>query len=69
MPLSMADTGKINVIQKIRGKNDTVRFLANLGFVEGSEVTVISASAGNLIVQVKDCRVALSQSLAMRIMV
>ena len=69
MPLSMADAGAVNTVKTIRGRDDTRRFLASLGFVEGADVTVVSALAGSLIVSVKDSRVALSQQLASRIMV
>ena len=69
MPLTMADTGAVQMIKTVRGKDETRRFLAGLGFVEGAEVTVISSAAGNLIVNVKDSRVAISQSMASRIMV
>lgn len=51
------------------GKDETRKFLANLGFVEGSEVTVVSVIAGNLIVNIKDTRVAIDRSMANRIMV
>ncbi len=69
MPLAIADTGKSVVIQKVTGKDAVRQHLAELGFVENSSVTVISKIAGNLIVQIKDSRVALDQSMAMRIMI
>lgn len=69
MPLSMAGTGQTKQIIQINGKDDTRRFLESLGFVEGTEVTVVSELAGNLIVNVKDTRVALNKSMANRIMV
>ena len=69
MPLSMANTGALNTVKKIRGKDETRQFLATLGFVEGAAVTVVSSMAGNLIVCIKDSRVALSQQMASRIMV
>jgi len=56
-------------IKAIKGKDETRRFLANLGFVVGDPVTVISELNGDLIVNVKDTRVALSRSMANRIMV
>ena len=58
MPLSMAPEGKENVICKIGGKEETRLFLERLGFVVGAIVTVISEIQGNLIVNVKDSRVA-----------
>lgn len=69
MPLSMSSTGKVKKIIKINGKDDTRRFLENLGFVEGSEVTVISEISGNLIVNIKDTRVAIDRKMANRIIV
>ena len=69
MPLSMVKTGELNVIKKIGGKDDTRRFLENLGFVIGSAVTVISKVRGNLIVNVKVCRVAIGKDMANKIIV
>lgn len=69
MPLTMARSGAENVVQQITGKDETRRFLASLGFVEGGKVTVVSEIAGNLIVNVKDARIALSKSMASRILV
>ena len=59
MPLTMAPTGEQNVIKKIGGKEETRRFLENLGFVTGGKVTVVSEIGGNMIVNVKDSRVAI----------
>lgn len=69
MPLTMADAGAVNTVKKVRGKDETRQFLATLGFVEGAAVTVVSSMAGNLIVSIKDSRVALSQQMASRIMI
>jgi len=69
MPLTMAKAGEMNFIKRITGKDDTRRFLKNLGFVEGESVTVISEIAGNMILNIKDTRVALDKSIAKRIMV
>ena len=69
MPLTMMDTGIETTVKTIRGKDQTKKFLQNLGFVEGARVSVVSSLSGNLIVQVLDARVALSQSMASRIMV
>ena len=69
MPLSMAETGKMNQIRKIGGKEETRRFLESLGFVVGGFVTVISVINGNLIVNVKESRVAIDRELADKIMV
>lgn len=69
MPLTMSRTGEINTVQKINGKDDTKRFLESLGFVEGGNVTVVSEMGGNLIVNVKDTRIALNKSMANKIIV
>lgn len=69
MPLTMVNTGETNVIRKVGGKEETRRFLENLGFVAGGVVTVISEIGGNLIVNVKDSRVAIGKDMANKIMV
>ncbi|MGN0482709.1 MAG: ferrous iron transport protein A [Lachnospiraceae bacterium] len=69
MPLTMVNPGEKIIIQKIGGKEDTKRFLENLGFVTGGMVTVVSEIEGNLIVNVKDSRVAIGKEMANRIMV
>lgn len=69
MPLSMVNIGEKKLVKKINGKDDTKRFLENLGFVEGSEVTVVSEIAGNVIVNVKETRVAIDKAMANRIIV
>ena len=69
MPLTMARAGEKNLIKKITGKDQTRQFLATLGFVEGESVTIISEMAGNLILNIKDTRVALDKSMANRIMI
>ena len=69
MPLSMAPVGEPVVIRKITGKDEVRQHLAELGFVVDSRVTVISELSGNLILQVKDSRVALDKSMANRIMI
>lgn len=69
MPLTIASPGEKVVIKMIKGKDEVRQHLAELGFVVGSEVTVISKVGGNVIVQVKDSRVALDESMAMRIMI
>ena len=67
MPLSMVQAGVPNVIRKIGGKEETRRFLENLGFVTGGSVTVVSEMGGNLIVNVKDARVAIGKEMAGKI--
>ncbi|MDD6571108.1 MAG: FeoA family protein [Thermoflexaceae bacterium] len=69
MPLTMLNAGETNTIKKVGGKEETKRFLENLGFVVGSNVTVVSDIGGNLIVNVKDSRVAIGRDMASRIMV
>lgn len=69
MPLSMARAGESNVIRKVGGREETRRFLENLGFVVGGAVTVISETGGNIIVNVKESRVAIGKDMANRIMV
>ena len=69
MPLAMAKTGETVTIRKITGKDEVRQHLAELGFVVDSDVTVVSEIAGNLILQVKDSRIALDKTMAMRIMV
>lgn len=69
MPLTMVKTGEPNVIKKVSGKEETKRFLENLGFVTGGIVTVISEIGGNMIVNVKDSRVAIGKDMANKIIV
>lgn len=69
MPLGMANTGEENIIKKIGGNSETKKFLENLGFVVGGTVTVISEISGNVIVNVKESRVAVSKEMANKIMV
>ena len=64
MPLSMVKPGETNTIKKVGGKEETRKFLENLGFVTGGEVTVVSEIEGNLIVNVKDSRVAIGKDMA-----
>ena len=69
MPLTMAKTGETVTIRKITGKDEIRQHLAELGFVVDSDVTVVSEIAGNLILQVKDSRIALDKTMATRIMI
>ena len=69
MPLTMVIEGESNTIKRLGGKEETRRFLENLGFVTGSMVTVISQIGGNIIVNVKDSRVAIGKDMANKIMV
>ena len=69
MPLSMARAGEANVVRKVGGKPETKRFLENLGFVVGAAVTVVSEIGGNVIVNVKESRVAINHEMATKIMI
>ncbi|WP_288838777.1 FeoA family protein [uncultured Bacteroides sp.] len=69
MPLTFADAGEVNIIKKIGGKPEVKQHLENLGFVVGGTVSIVSSIGGNLIVNVKDSRVAISREMASKIMV
>ena len=69
MPLTMANIGEVNEIKRIGGNEETRRFLANLGSVAGAEITVVSAIGGNVIVNIKDSRVAVNSDMARHIMI
>ena len=69
MPLTFAGTGESYVIQRIAGKPEVRKHLENLGFVAGAEVSVVNTMGGNLIVKVKEARVAISQEMAQKIMI
>lgn len=69
MPLTMLRSGETAVIRKIGGRDGSKRFLENLGFTAGEEVKIISGNNGNIIVQIKDSRVAVSKGIANKIMV
>ena len=69
MPLSLAQVGEENIIKRIGGSPEVKRHLENLGFVVGGEVTVVNTLGGNVIVYVKEARVAISKEMAVKIMV
>ena len=69
MPLGIANVGDVNIIKQINGRDDVRQHLAELGFVPGAEVSVVSELGGNLILSVKESRIALDKTMAMRIMV
>ena len=69
MPLTMAKVGEPNTIKRIGGREETKKFLENLGFVTGSVVTVVSEISGNMILNVKDSRVALGKDMENKIMI
>ena len=69
MPLALATVGEENMILKVGGNAETKRHLEDLGFVAGGTVTVVSALGGNIIVKVKEARVAISEDMARKIMI
>ena len=69
MPLTMAVAGERNTIRKVGGKPEVRKHLENLGFIPGTEVTVVSAIGGNLIVHIKESRVAISREMAGKILI
>ena len=69
MPLTLADIGEENTIKKIGGKPEVKKHLENLGFVVGGTVTIINTLGGNVIVNVKESRIAVSREMAQKIMV
>ena len=69
MPLTMAGVGETNVIRKITGKDEVRKHLAELGFVIGESVTILCEMGGNMILSVKDSRVALDKAIIDRIKV
>lgn len=69
MPLTLANVGEENMIKKVGGNPETKKFLENLGFVAGSTVTIINEIGGNVIVNIKESRVAVSKEMACKIMV
>ena len=69
MPLSLADIGEENTVKKIGGSPEVKKHLENLGFVVGGKVTVVTSLGGNVIVNVKGSRVAISEEMARKIMI
>ena len=69
LPLTMAKIGEENAIRKVGGREETRLFLAKLGFVPGTGVTIVTQIGGNMIVTVKESRVAISREMAAKIMV
>ncbi len=69
MPLVFAEAGEVNSIMKVTGSAEVRKHLEDLGFISGSKITVISENRGNLIVNVKDTRIAIDRSMASKIMV
>ncbi|MEA4927073.1 MAG: FeoA family protein [Candidatus Limiplasma sp.] len=69
MPVAMANIGDVNIIRKITGQDEVRKHLAELGFVVGEQISVVSELGGSLILSVKDSRVALDRDMAMRVIV
>lgn len=69
MPLTLANAGEENIIKRIGGSPEVKKHLENLGFVSGGDVTVISMTNGNVIVKVKEARIAISKEMAQKIMI
>lgn len=69
MPLTLANVGESNIIKKIGGSPEVKKHLENLGFVVGGNVSIVNEISGNLIVNVKEARVAVSREMAQRIMI
>lgn len=69
MPLTLATVGEDNTIKKIGGKPEIKKHLENLGFVVGGNVKIVTTMGGNIIVNVKETRVGISQEMAQKIMV
>lgn len=69
MPLTMVEPGKESTIVKVGGRDETRKFLENLGFVAGAVVTVVASMGGNVIVNIKESRVAISKEMAIKILV
>jgi ferrous iron transport protein A len=69
MPLTMAKAGDENFIKKVGGRDNARQFLANLGFVPGAHVTIVAEISGNVIVSIRESRVAISREMAAKIMV
>jgi len=69
MPLTVTKIGVENSIKKVGGRDETRKFLENLGFIPGSHVTIITKNSGNVIVSIKESRIAINQEMAAKIMV
>lgn len=69
MPLTLATVGETNIIKKVGGKPEVKKHLENMGFVSGGTVRIVTTLGGNIIVAVKESRVAISREMAQKIMV
>ena len=69
MPITFTDAGEEHIIQRVAGRPEVKKHLEDMGFTVGSPVTVINTVGGNVIIKVKECRVAISQEMAQKIMI
>jgi ferrous iron transport protein A len=69
MPLSLLKSGESGTVKRITGKDDTRRFLESLGFTVGASVSVVSEIGGNMVLRIRDTRVALDRNMARRIVI
>ncbi len=69
MPLTFAESGEKNIIKKIGGSPDVKKHLEDMGFLVGAEISIIAANGGNVIINVKNTRVAISKEMALKIMI
>jgi ferrous iron transport protein A len=69
MPLTLLKSGESGTVKKITGKDDTKRFLESLGFTAGTPVSVISEIGGNMVLRIRDTRIALDRNMARRIVI
>lgn len=69
MPLTFANIGENHIIRSVQGNTETKRFLENLGFVNGAKVSLVSSINGNVIVNIKDSRIAIDAQMARHIMI
>ncbi|MGN1083326.1 MAG: ferrous iron transport protein A [Candidatus Avispirillum sp.] len=69
MPLTLAKVGEVNIIKKIGGKQEVRTHLENLGFVAGGRVSIVNTIGGNVIVNVKESRIAVSKEMAQKVMI
>lgn len=69
IPLALSKTGESQIVKRIGGRPDTKKFLKDLGFVEGASVTVVAETRGDVIVRVRDSRIAINRDMASKILV
>lgn len=69
IPLAMSKTGEKQIVKRVGGRPDTKKFLKDLGFVEGASVVVVAETCGDVIVRVRDSRIAINREMANKILV